>query len=139
MLYEVIKYCRLVDKFVRKHKVGRFEIVDGSISLPFLQEGQYFLVVGSVFNDGLYVYGQDYLHKDETFYGEVVSMAIPFELIELAEEIKNWQNEYGVKNNTPFTSESFNGYSYSKATNSNGTAITWKDAFSARLNVWKRK
>lgn len=31
-----------------------YTIEDGGITLPFLQEGQYFRVVGSVFGDGVY-------------------------------------------------------------------------------------
>ena len=34
---------------------GKFEISGGSIApLDFLQDGQYFRIVGSVFNDGVY-------------------------------------------------------------------------------------
>ena len=33
-----------------------YTIEDGSIVLPFLIEGQYFRVIGSVFNDGLHQY-----------------------------------------------------------------------------------
>lgn len=49
---------------------------DGGITLPFLQEGQYFRVVGSVFNDGLYQYPtKDMI--DEIFDGAVWALAVP--------------------------------------------------------------
>lgn len=47
---------------------GKFTVQDGGITLPFLQTGQYFRVVGSVFNDGLHQYpAQDMV--EETFDG----------------------------------------------------------------------
>lgn len=38
---------------------GKYIIQDGGIALPFLQDGQYFRICGSVFNDGLHRYGPD--------------------------------------------------------------------------------
>lgn len=113
-----------------------FTVQDGGITLPFLQTGQYFRVVGSVFNDGLHQYPATDM-TDETFDGAVWALAIPNAVISLAEDISTWQEKNG--NPGPYTSESFGGYSYSRATNSaTGQAATWKDAFRGQLNDWRR-
>lgn len=114
---------------------GEFTVQGGQITLPFLQTGQYFRVVGSVFNDGLHQYPVADL-TDETFTGSVWALAVPKAVIELAEEIDAWQTKNGDPG--PFTSESFGGYSYSKATNASGMAVGWQDVFKCRLNDWRR-
>lgn len=114
---------------------GNFEIRGGSLTLPFLIEGQYFRIVGSVLNDGVYQYPA-YGLKEEAFRGAVWALAVPDEVVELAEEIEAW-NE---KNPTgPYVSESFGGYSYTRATNvATGQAATWQDVFRGRLNEWRK-
>lgn len=114
---------------------GEFTVQGGQLTLPFLQTGQYFRVVGSVFNDGLHQYPVADL-TDETFTGSVWALAVPKAMIELAEEIDAWQTKNG--DSGPFTSESFGGYSYSKATNASGMAVGWQDVFKSRLNDWRR-
>lgn len=114
---------------------GEFTVQGGQLTLPFLQTGQYFRVVGSVFNDGLHQYPVADL-TDETFTGSVWALAVPKAVIELAEEIDAWQTKNGDP--VPFTSESFGGYSYSKATNASGMAVGWQDVFKSRLNDWRR-
>lgn len=114
---------------------GEFTVQGGQLTLPFLQTGQYFRVVGSVFNDGLHQYPVADL-TDETFTGSVWALAVPKAVIELAEEIDAWQTKNGDPG--PFTSESFCGYSYSKATNASGMAVGWQDVFKSRLNDWRR-
>lgn len=114
---------------------GEFTVKGGQLTLPFLQTGQYFRVVGSVFNDGLHQYPVADL-TDETFTGSVWALAVPKAVIELAEEIDAWQTKNGDPG--PFTSESFGGYSYSKATNASGMAVGWQDVFKSRLNDWRR-
>lgn len=114
---------------------GEFTVQGGQLTLPALQTGQYFRVVGSVFNDGLHQYPVADL-TDETFTGSVWALAVPKAVIELAEEIDAWQTKNGDPG--PFTSESFGGYSYSKATNASGMAVGWQDVFKSRLNDWRR-
>lgn len=114
---------------------GEFTVQGGQLTLPFLQTGQYCRVVGSVFNDGLHQYPVADL-TDETFTGSVWALAVPKAVIELAEEIDAWQTKNGDPG--PFTSESFGGYSYSKATNASGMAVGWQDVFKSRLNDWRR-
>ncbi|MBR0090230.1 MAG: hypothetical protein IJP92_00810 [Lachnospiraceae bacterium] len=138
--------------------IGRVEINENSISykglqvgysqgLVELQEGQYFRIVGSVFNDGVYQYPTNSLHN-ETFDGAIWAMAIPQEVIALSKEIDEWVEKYGKADSaamSPFQSESFGGYSYSKgsrarSSDGNGTSDpnTWQSAFSDRLKLWRK-
>ena len=115
-----------------------FTIKDGGIALPFLANGQYFRICGSVFNDGLHQYPASDL-KAETFEGTVWALAVPRAVIELAEEIETWETKNGDASVSPYQSESFGGYSYSKATDSaSGGAVTWQTAFRSRLNQWRK-
>lgn len=112
-----------------------YTIEGGGVVLPFLVDGQYFRVCGSVFNDGLYKYpASDMI--DETFDGTIWALSIPKQIVLLADEIQQWQEKNGEY--SPYTSESFGGYSYSKATNSNGIPLGWQDVFKSRLNRWRK-
>ena len=112
-----------------------YTVKEGSITLPFLQEGQYFRIIGSVFNDGLYQYPAKDM-KNETFSGAVWALAVPAEVVELSKEIEAWNEKHSA---SPFTSESFGGYSYTKAVNGKtGQAVTWQDVFRGRMNQWRR-
>lgn len=114
---------------------GKYVIKNGSISLPFLAKGQYFRIVGSIFNDGVYQYGVNSLSNTEEFYGAIWAMAVPKSFVELVEKIEEWdeQNTAGV-----YVSESFGGYSYTKATGANGAPHTWKEHFRSELNEWRK-
>ena len=117
---------------------GTYTIEDGGITLPFLANGQYFRICGSVFNDGLHQYPASDL-KAETFDGTVWALAVPQAVIDLAAEIEAWQKKNGDASVSPYQSESFGGYSYSKATDSaSGGAVTWQSAFRSRLNAWRK-
>ena len=128
---------------------GEFVIVDGKISNDdfdkVIQTGQYFRIMGSVFNDGVHKYSDDLTLDDETFSGTVNLMAIPKAVIQLADDITAWQSKYGSVdsvNMSPYSSESFGGYSYSKSgggsSSAGASAGTWKDAFASRLNMWRK-
>lgn len=117
---------------------GIYTIEDGGIALPFLANGQYFRICGSVFNDGLHQYPSGDL-RNETFDGTVWALAIPRAVIDLAVEIETWETKNGDASVSPYQSESFGGYSYSKATDSaSGGAVTWQSAFRSRLNAWRK-
>lgn len=120
---------------------GTYTIQDGGIALPFLRDGQYFRIVGSVFNDGLHQYGPAMeLLQDETFTGAVWALAVPKAVVELAGEISAWQKKYGAVIDSPYTSESFGGYSYSKASGAGDSTGSggWRAAFRARLNPYRK-
>ena len=116
---------------------GTFTISGGSIApLDFLQDGQYFRIIGSVFNDGVHQYPASDL-TDEKFHGAVWAMSLPPDLIALSAEIEEY-NKSDAGKASPYTSESFGGYSYTKATDANGAPIGWQKAFASRLNKWRR-
>ena len=117
---------------------GTYTIEDGGIALPFLANEQYFRICGSVFNDGLHQYPASDL-KAETFDGTVWALAIPQAVIDLAAEIEAWETKNGDASVSPYQSESFGGYQYSKATDSaSGGAVTWQSAFRSRLSAWRK-
>lgn len=129
---------KLNNYFEREIYTGTFTVENGSISLPFLLNGQYFRIVGSVLNDGVYKYPCSEL-TDESFRGEVWAMGVPPALIALLAEINGWQTKYGETVQNPYSSESFAGYSYSKATDSQtGGAVTWQSAFRSQLSRWRK-
>jgi len=138
MLEDVLRYLKnwfLVPDGVH---YGSFTVENGGIVLPFLQEGQYFRVCGSVFNDGLYQYPATGM-QPENYDGTVWALAIPKAVIALANEIAEWQKKNGAAAQSPYTSESFGGYSYTKATDtSTGGAMTWESAFRSRLSRWRK-
>lgn len=132
MLETVLMY--LNNWFVMGRYDDTYTIEDGGITLPFLVNGQYFRIVGSVFNDGVYQYPAEL--TDETFDGSVWALEIPKALLSTVDKITAWTAKNGE--NGPYTSESFGGYSYSKATNSKGLAVGWRDVFAAQLAPWKK-
>lgn len=137
MLEQILDYIH--NYFEREIKHGSFVISSGNLSVSFLQDGQYFRIVGSVFNDGIHVYPASDL-TDEVFEGEIWAMAVPPAVIALSNEVQDW--ETNNNGNSPFTSESFGGYSYTKGTSSRGsggsTPIGWRDVFASRLNQWRK-
>lgn len=129
--------AELRNYFETKKRFGTFTISGGSISpSDFLQDGQYFRIVGSVFNDGVYRYPAHDL-VDETFNGAVWAMAVPPAVIELATEIEEY-NKSDVGKPSPYISENFGGYGYTKATGSNGKVLTWKSVFADALNRYRK-
>ena len=117
--------------------IGTYTISGGSIApLDFLQEGQYFRIVGSVFNDGVFQYPATSL-TDEVFEGAVWAMALPPSIIALSAEIKAY-NDSDAGKASPYISENFGGYGYTKATDENGAPIGWQKAFASRLRQWRK-
>lgn len=135
--------CKELNNFfeIEKH-FGTFTISEGSISLDFLQENQYFRIVGSVFNDGVYKYGDTLELTDETFSdGAIWSMAVPKQVVALSEEIEQWTQDNSTLLSSPYQSESFGGYSYSlKVGNSasGDSSLTWQSHFANKLNPWRK-
>ena len=134
MLEKMCAECK--NYFVKDIHFGTFKIEGGAIEpLDFLQEGQYFRIVGSVLNDGVYQYQTSEL-TDEVFDGAIWAMSVPPSFIALASDIDEWQKKDGKP--SAYTSESFANYSYTKATNSKGQPVTWKEVFASELNNYRR-
>lgn len=131
--------------------IGNIEIAGQKIVEPaftkYVQDGQYFRVVGSVFNDGVYCFSEELEFHDEKFHGAIWLMAIPADVIKLADDIDAWCEKYaGIDSAamSPFQSESFGGYSYSKgsvSTSSSGGVSnpnSWQAVFASRMNRWRK-
>lgn len=131
-------------KYYGKFKIENgvlISINDGDMGIA---TGQYFRIIGSVFNDGVYKLGEEEL-VDETFIGAVWLMAVPRDFLSIVKDISDWQEKYGNVDSqamSPYQSESFGGYSYSKASGGSGSSTdsivpTWKSVFRDRL--WRYK
>lgn len=140
MLEQVLREIK--NYFIQCVYAGTFAIQDGAlVDFPYIQDGQYFKVSGSVFNDGVYQYPAS-LPKDEEFRGEVWLLAVPPGVVSLAEKASDWisQNDDVLK--SPYSSESFGGYSYTKmsgsGSNGGSSAATWKSVFADDLKEWRK-
>jgi len=134
MLLTIMKHLR--NYFLTNVKEERsFTIQSGMISLSFVNSGQYVLIDGSNFNDGVYTYPMTNL-TDETFYGSITVLNPPKEFLDLATEIQSYVTKH--KGSEGYASESFGGYSYQKATNSAGLTAGWSDVYKDRLDVWRK-
>ena len=143
MLNELCQECKNYFDKAQPKFFGQIVIQDGSITnedfLEAIKPGQYFRIIGSIFNDGVYCSNEELLLEDETFDGAIWLMAIPKDFLAIAKEIEDWQTQYAKALTSPYQSESFGGYSYSKASGKNGGgAVTWQDAFASKLNLYRR-
>lgn len=146
MELQLTELCQeLRNWFDRERYFGTFEIRDGGVfdgteALP-LQDGMYFRVIDSFFSDGVHKY-PDTEMRSESFTGAVWLMAVPPPVIKLSEDIDAWRAKYeapDAASMSPYSSESFGGYSYSKSagTGSDG-GTSWKSVFRARMNPWRK-
>ena len=137
--------------FIQNRHEGRFEIVDGMISLPLL-DGQRFLIQGSALNDGMYTYHDAEIKsdddatlavglQDESWDGTICALAVPPAVVALSSEIQAWVDANQESQNSPYTSESVLGvYSYTKASGGHGAggSVGWMDVFADRLKRWRK-
>lgn len=131
--------------FEREKYFDTFTIENGAIIVPdgSLQNGQYFRIVGSVFNDGVHKYDPENAEQltDEVFKGAIWTMAVPPSVVDLSERISEWETKYGESVSSPYSSESFGGYSYTKASSGQGNADsspTWRSTFASELDKWRK-
>lgn len=137
MLEHVLRYIKNWFVLPDGKHYGTFSVNGGNLYLPFLKGGQYFRVIGSVFNDGLHKYGDGEVLVDETFTGCVWALAVPATIVALAEEIDDWNQKNAQAVSGPYQSESFGGYSYTLKADT--SAVTsWVGVFSDRLNLWRK-
>lgn len=138
--------CGYLNNYFWESKIqSTFTISDGTLEIPALKEGQYFRIIGSTFNDGVHKYPIATSKKltDETFKGEIWAMAVPQAVTALTSEIEAWNELYGGVGSeamSPFNSESFSGYSYSKSGGSatGGSTAGWQDVYAGRLAPYRK-
>lgn len=147
MLTEICQYLHNWFDRDQAKFYGKFEISNGNI-FSFndgelqLKEGQCFRVIGSLLNDGVHQYPSEGL-KDETFEGAVWFCAVPPKIVALSKDIQKWQTKFGDAESqamSPYQSESFGGYSYSKggSTDDTGANGGWQSVFAYRLKPWRK-
>ena len=147
MLTEICQYLHNWFDRDQAKFYGKFEISNGNI-FSFndgelqLKEGQCFRVIGSLLNDGVHQYPSEGL-KDETFEGAVWYCAVPPAIVALSKDISSWQTKFGDTESqamSPFQSESFGGYSYSKGQSADevGGNGGWQSVFAYRLKPWRK-
>lgn len=157
---ELAELCKELNNYFNCDKYrdgipGKYVIDHGILDLSelitkgALQDGQFFRLSGSVFNDDVYQFSTSTPNDmtDETFEGILWPMSVPREVTSLLSDINLWISKYGTDDghaSSPFQSESFGGYSYSKgagnssSTGDNADVGTWQNAFRSRLNKWRK-
>lgn len=145
---------------VQHHPFGRTEeyypvtefeddyvIADGALSTldDTIKTGQYIAIYGSTLNDGIWKVGADgaiasdltgVTAQDETFRATIYPLKVPNDFVALSLEITAYRT--AAKEASPYVSESFLGYSYSKAQKQGGGTVTWQQQFADRLAPYKR-
>lgn len=145
MLTEICGY--LNNYFDVERHSGSIKIVSGDIYCDdkqiSIEEGQYIALFRKGFVLGVYKYGEDEL-DDKEFDGSVWLLDFPATFLALVGEISAWQDKYGGVDSAamgPFNSESFGGYSYTKASGSssgNAVAVSWQSTYGSRLAQYKK-
>lgn len=142
VLEDVLGY---IHNWFTRDTIGVSGCVISGGSLPTdvaVPNGVWYRIQGSYLNDGMHLKGDDGL-VDETFDGTITTHVIPKPLLAIVGEISDWVRKYGDAANSPYQSESFGGYSYSKgggrSYSSNGSDSSgWQSAFSGRLRRWRK-
>lgn len=146
MLNEVCGYLK--NWFEKEQIFDTFTITDNAIarsdgSTLSFTGCNYFRIAGDkpTINDGVYPVSE-YVLENDTFKGAVWLMAVPSDLIELCNNISDWEEKYGGVDSqalSPYTSESFGGYSYSKSAGSeDGGGSGWQAAFKSKLSRYRK-
>lgn len=126
------------DAFVAAIYRGIFSVRNGVLDCNGVTDGQYFRIVGSLYNDGIYKAPANEL-TDEEFDGAVFALRIPPAFVRLADDITSWQAENGAAATGAFKSESFGGYSYDRGTDPvTGGGVSWQSIFRREINRWRR-
>lgn len=127
--------------------IGDFVISSGQISPVIDFPTDYIRIIGSRLNDGVHKKKDGVFQLiDESFHGAIWIMSPTADFLALIEEIEAWQTANGSVNSaamSPFQSESFGGYSYSKASggssDSGASSVpTWQATYASRLNQYRR-
>ena len=141
MLTEFFQYlrnwfCRESDRFV-----GDYTIASNTLPFSLVDGEPYIRIVGSRYNDGVYKVKNAAVTglTNESFNGAIWVMSVPPDVAALAKEIDDWVKANADSIASPYQSESFGGYSYSKGyAGGEAQGITWQSQFAARLSPWRK-
>lgn len=141
MLEEVFDYLK--NDFRVKRIDGDFHVTNGLLMMPGDVRplpGQCIRIFGSTFNDGVHIWDDDSL-TNESWNGTVWLLAPPTELIQLVGKIAQdveASRQAQLSSVGPLKSESFDGYSYTRATRADGTLMDWRDVYRDQLARWRK-
>lgn len=159
MLQQILEYIH--NYFIKTPYPGQYAIADGILApqqstatqMPALKEGQRFWLEGSDLNDGVYTWHESGIMDDddneaaglqaETFAGTICALAVPPAVLALAGEINSWVDTNSDMLDSPYQSESFNGYSYTlknagSSTGADASDYDWRNHFKKRLERWRK-
>lgn len=137
---EVLNYIN--NYFYKFGVIGKFTIAGNKIYLQGnYYKSQYIYIKGSMLNDGIYEVKDiidDELYfeglDDEVFDGVIYSLRVPKQLKEKVKEIQDFKT---TNKPSQMQSESFGGYSYTRAS-VNGKPMTWKDVYKDDLAPYNK-
>ena len=149
MLSEICAEIKNYFTYESDRHIGDFAITGGVVAPPIDLPTNYIRIVGSRLNDGVHILTDNGwgLVDEDTFHGEIWIMSPPADFLQLVSEIEAWQEKYGgveSANLSPFQSESFGGYSYSKGSSGSnagagGSSVpTWQSQYASRLKQYRR-
>lgn len=148
MLSEICAEIKNYFTYERDRHVGNWTISGGVIAPPVSFKTDYIRIVGSRLNDGVHKVSELTEHPliDEEFHGAIWIMSPPADFLALVGEIESWQEKNGGVDSvamSPFQSESFGGYSYSKASGGSSDSErskvpTWQSTYASRLDRYRR-
>lgn len=138
---ELMNYCN--NYFAIYGESGEHTLTENSVKINLkAYTGMFLLIRGSLYNDGLYEIidtSSEHLRVEsfisETFEGSVYLCKPPKAFIELSKKIDEYKANEKKDN---ITHETLGNYSYTKATNSKGAVLSWKDVFEEDLKIYKR-
>ena len=113
---------------------GEFEFEPDTIPAG-IAPGQYFLVCGSIFNDGVHKAGDGDLTA-ETFRGTVQPMRVPKVFEKLAQKITDYDDV--APGGGRYVSQSFAGWSGTMATGSDGLPVDGVTRYRKEINQWRK-
>lgn len=142
------KICNYLKNFFETERIiGDVVISEGKVSVNGnaveIAKDAYFALFHQHFVTGVFKYGTDEL-ADGSFRGAVWLMDIPKAIFDAAEWGEAWNAQHGNADsqaNTPFDSESFGGYAYTKAqssTSANGSSVFNNAQFIAMILPYRR-
>ena len=143
MIGQICQYIKNYFTYEHDRIIGDWSVVNGKLVPSLDIPTDYYAIFGSRKNNGVHKvndYG-DVLVDEGPFHGSVWFMSPPQDFLDKVEEITAWIDTYGKTLNSPYTSESFGGYSYTKGKSRSGSdfGITWRDQFGPELkSLWGR-
>lgn len=145
MLTEICASIRNYFVYREDKHPGKYKIEGGTLSPAVEFKTDYYAIFGSRKNNGVHK-TTDILKDEGEFTGAVWIMSLPEDFLAIVAEIEAWQAKYGGVDSeaqSPFYSESFGGYSYTKGAGStsqgaSAAATGWQSVYGDRLKIYRR-